>query len=103
MEVGLIVVGAAAVILMVRVVWLVVKGGSVNITPMDDAGVRHPPADPTDPVNVQAEVVEDIIEDLIEDVDLMKLTKKELMSMAEAKGVTVSSRMKKSEIVEQLK
>ena len=99
MEVGLLVVGA----IVIAVIWLVVKGGSVDITPMDDAGVRHPPADPTDPVNVKAEVVEDIIEDLIEDVDLMKLTKKELMSMAEAKGVTVSSRMKKSEIVEQLK
>ena len=102
MEVGLLVVGA----IVIGVIWLVVKGGSVDITPMDDAGVRHPPADRTDPVNVKAEfgeVVEDIIEDLIEDVDLMKLTKKELMSMAEAKGVTVSSRMKKSDIVEQLK
>jgi hypothetical protein len=33
----------------------------------------------------------------------MKLTKAELLSMAEAKGVTASSRLKKAEIVELLK
>lgn len=87
MEVVLLVAALVAV----GVVWFVVKG-KPEITPIDDAGVRHP-----------ADEVEDVIEDLLDDVDLMQLTKKELLSMAEAKGVAVSSRMKKAEIIEQLK
>lgn len=84
-------VALVATLVVVGVIWLVVKGNP-EITPIEDAGVRHP-----------ATEVEDVIEDLLDDVDLMQLTKKELLSMAEAKGVTVSSRMKKSEIIEQLK
>ena len=89
MEVVLLV----ATLVVVGVVWFLVKG-SPEITPIDDAGIRH---------ETPAEVVEEAIEDLIDDVDLMKLTKKELLSMAEAKGVTANSRMKKADIIEQLK
>jgi hypothetical protein len=82
----------------IGVIWFVVKEGS-EITPMDDAGIT-----PEEPKTYgDGQLVEEAIEDLIDDVDLMKLTKKELLSMAEAKGVTATSRLKKAEIVELLK
>lgn len=87
-----------AALVVVGAIWFVIKGNP-EITPMDDAGVR-----PDEPKTYgDGQLVEEAIEDLIDDVDLMKLTKKELLSMAEAKGVTASSRLKKSEIVELLK
>ena len=82
----------------IGVTWFVIKGGS-EITPMDDAGNR-----PEEPKTYgDGQLVEEAIEDLIDDVDLMKLTKAELLSMAEAKGVAATSRMKKADIVELLK
>lgn len=87
-----------AAVVVIGVVWLVVKGNP-EITPMDDAGIR-----PDEPKTYgDGQLVEEAIEDLIDDVDLMKLTKAELLSMAEAKGVTATSRLKKAEIVELLK
>lgn len=80
------------------VVWFVIKGGA-EITPFDDAG--NTPDEPK--TYGDGQLVEEAIEDLIDDVDLMKLTKVELLSMAEAKGVTATSRLKKAEIVELLK
>lgn len=91
-------VALVATLVVVGVIWLVVKDGS-EITPMDDAG--NIPEEPK--TYGDGQLVEEAIEDLIDDVDLMKLTKKELLSMAEAKGVTASSRLKKAEIVELLK
>ena len=83
------------------VVWFVIKGPA-EITPFDDAGNTPKPTDVLKTYG-DGQLVEEAIEDLIDDVDLMKLTKKELLSMAEAKGVTASSRLKKAEIVELLK
>lgn len=91
-------VALVATLFVVGVIWFVVKG-SPEITPMDDAGIR-----PDEPKTYgDGQLVEEAIEDLIDDVDLMKLTKAELLSMAEAKGVAATSRMKKAEIVELLK